>query len=139
MEDMVGEWRLEARDNNFDKFLECRRVGWLLRKLMTSTQADVEYKLSEDKGTFTKVTKSMLRTSEYPMPTEGDFCPLKSLSGEQEFGRLTETSGGKVLLEMNYVDTNENAATILHRVEDGKLNVSLMCKDIVCNSTYVKK
>ena len=31
------------------------QVGWFLRKLMTSTTVDTEYKLNEDKSTFTKV------------------------------------------------------------------------------------
>ena len=31
------------------------QVGWILRKLMTSTTVDTEYKLNEDKSTFTKV------------------------------------------------------------------------------------
>ena len=39
------------------------------RKLMTSTQADIEYKLSP--GTFSKVTTASLgRTTVYEMPTE---------------------------------------------------------------------
>ena len=52
---MLGKWRLETRDNNFEQFLSCREVGWFLRKLMTSTTVDTEYKLNEDKTTFTKV------------------------------------------------------------------------------------
>merc|ERR1711936_192826 len=54
MEDMVGKWKLEKRDPNFEEFLICRQVGWFLRKLMTSTTVDTEYKLNEDKSTFTK-------------------------------------------------------------------------------------
>jgi hypothetical protein len=106
---------------------------------MTNTAADVEYKLSEDKGTFTKITKSRFKTSEYPMPTQGDFCPLKTLSGKQEQGRLQETSEQNVLLEMNYVDSGEPAAVVKHKVVDGKLHVSLNCKDITCNTIYVRK
>ena len=54
----------------------------LARKLMTSTQADIEYKLSPCQGTFTKVTTASLgRTTVYDMPTEGEFCPAKTLSG----------------------------------------------------------
>ena len=68
--DMLGKWRLETRDNNFEQFLCCREVGWFLRKLMTSTTADVEYKLSPDSGTFTKITSSMGRSTTYDMPTE---------------------------------------------------------------------
>ena len=67
---MLGKWRLETRDNNFEQFLSCREVGWFLRKLMTSTTADVEYKLSPDSGTFTKITSSMGRSTTYDMPTE---------------------------------------------------------------------
>ena len=55
MNEMVGKWKLEKRDNNFDEFLCCRQVGWFLRKLMTSSVADVEYSLSQDTNTFTKV------------------------------------------------------------------------------------
>ena len=55
MSEMVGKWKLEKRDNNFEEFLSCRQVGWFLRKLMTSSVADVEYKLSQDTNTFTKV------------------------------------------------------------------------------------
>ena len=55
MNEMVGKWKLEKRDNNFDEFLSCRQVGWFLRKLMTSSVADVEYSLSQDANTFTKV------------------------------------------------------------------------------------
>ena len=55
MNEMVGKWKLEKRDNNFDEFLCCRQVGWFLRKLMTSSVANVEYSLSQDKNTFTKV------------------------------------------------------------------------------------
>ncbi|XP_023332708.1 fatty acid-binding protein homolog 9 isoform X2 [Eurytemora carolleeae] len=139
MESMVGEWKLEHRDQNFGEFLECRHVGWFLRTLMTKSSADVEYKLSDDKGTFTKITKSLLHSSEYPMPTQGEFCPLKTLSGKKEFGRLQETSGQNVILEMNYVDSGDPAALVKHKVVDGKLLVSLHCKDIVCNSIYAKK
>ena len=37
-----------------------------------------------------------------------------------------------------YADSGEVAAIIKHRVEDGKMSVTLECGDIVCNSTYVK-
>ena len=65
-----------------------------------------------------------------------------------------ETSGGSVVQEMRFVtsksiwitsyayfryaDSGEVAAIIKHRVEDGKMSVTLECGDIVCNSTYVK-
>nr|ALS04507.1 hypothetical protein [Acartia pacifica] len=139
MDDMVGVWQLRSRDNNFSDFLQCRGVSWFLRTLLTSSQPDMEYKLAADRGTFTKVTRSMFRTSEYTMPTEGEFCPLTTLSGVPEVGRITETSGGNVVLTMSYTDSGEDAATIIHRVEDGKLHVTLKCKDIVCRSVYDKK
>ena len=79
------------------------QVGWFLRKLMTSTTVDTEYKLNEDKSTFTKVfgalhinntmhsiylfcqvTSNMARSTEYPMPTQGEFFPKRSLSGKEE-------------------------------------------------------
>ena len=31
MTEMVGRWRLERRDPNFEEFLLCRNVGWFLR------------------------------------------------------------------------------------------------------------
>ena len=62
---------------------------------MTTTQADIEYSLSPEEGTFTKVTRASLgRTTVYDMPTEGEFCPAKTLSGKPETGRIFETSGG---------------------------------------------
>ena len=68
---------------------------------MTSTTVDTEYKLNEDKSTFTKVsdsheqicssipnirqvTSNFSRSTEYPMPTQGEFFPKKSLSGNEE-------------------------------------------------------
>merc|ERR1712098_708614 len=85
---MVGKWKLESRDPNFEEFLSCRQVGWFLRKLMTSSVADVEYQLTPDRGTFTKVTSTYGGTSKYPMPTDGEFCPKKTLSGKPEDGKL---------------------------------------------------
>ena len=68
----------------------------------------------------------------------GEFCPLKTLSGKPEVGSLQETSGQTVVLEMNFVDTGYTAALVKHKVVDNKLHVSLICKDIVCNSVYTK-
>ena len=45
VKDMVGKWKLESRDNNFEEFLRCRQVGWFLRKLMTTTSTNMEYRL----------------------------------------------------------------------------------------------
>ena len=45
VKDMVGKWKLESRDNNFEEFLSCRQVGWFLRKLMTTTSTNMEYRL----------------------------------------------------------------------------------------------
>merc|ERR1712149_6250 len=80
MGDMVGKWKVESRDSNFEEFLCCRQVGWFLRKLMM-TPAPVyhEYKLSPDRSTFTKITSSMGRSTPYDMPTEGEYCPAKTL------------------------------------------------------------
>merc|ERR1719208_692687 len=130
------QWRLESRDNNFEEFLCCRQVGWFLRKLMTTGTADLEYRLSEQEGTFTKVTSSMGRSTTYDMPTEGEFCPTKTLSGKPEYGRIFETSGGNMIQEMKYVDSDETAAVIKHRVEDNKLVMEMRCRDIVCRSVY---
>ena len=124
MDDMVGEWKLETRDNKvFGDFLACRGVHWFLRQMMTTGKADVEYKLSEDRATFTKFTKTVFKTGEYPMPTEGDFCPLKTLSGKQEVGRLMETSAGNVVLKMDYVDTGKK--TILYICYVNNLEMTL--------------
>ena len=139
MTEMVGRWRLERRDNNFDEFLVCREVGWFLRKLMTTTQADIEYKLSPCQGTFTKVTSASLgRTTVYDMPTEGEFCPAKTLSGRPEIGRIFETSGGNLVQEMTFQETGDTAATIKHKLEDGKLIIDMQCRDITCRSVYTK-
>jgi len=138
MNEMVGKWKLEKRDKNFDEFLSCRQVGWFLRKLMTSSVADVEYSLSQDANTFTKVTSSMGRSTTYNMPTEGEFLPAKTLSGKEEVGRIFETSGANMVQEMRYNDSGEMAAVIKHKVEDGKLIVDMKCKDINCRSVYVR-
>ena len=137
MTEMVGRWRLERRDNNFEQFLCCRNVGWFLRKLMTTTQADIEYKLSP--GTFTKVTTASLgRTTVYDMPTEGEFCPAKTLSGQPETGRIFETSGGNLVQEMRFQESGDTAALIKHKVEDGKLIIDMQCRDIICRSVYTR-
>jgi len=139
MEDMVGKWKLEKRDENFGDFLTCREVGWFLKKLMTSSTADVEYTLSPDRGTFTKITSTYGGTSHYPMPTEGEFCPKKTLSGKQEIGRIFETSSGNLVQQMSFADTGDIAAVLKHKVEDGKLLVDMQCKDIKCRAIYVKQ
>jgi len=139
MKEMTGKWKLEQRDNNFDEFLQCRQVGWFLRKLMTNGSAAVEYNLSEDASTFTKITTTMRGSSAYPMPTVGEFIPKRTLSGKEETGRIFETSGGNMIQEMRYADSGEMAATIKHRVEDGKLKIDMTCKNITCTSVYVKE
>jgi len=139
MEDMVGKWKLETRDQNFGDFLACRQVGWFLRKLMTSSVAEVEYTLASDRGTFTKITSTYGGTSQYPMPTEGEFCPKKTLSGKPEVGRIFETSSGNMVQEMSYADTGDVLAVLKHKVEDGKLLIDMECKDIKCRAVYVKQ
>merc|ERR1711974_423071 len=92
MSEMVGKWRLESREGNFDSFLACREVGWMMRRLMTSSSPDVEYTLSGDKSTFTKLTCTYGGTRAYPMPTGGKvFTPNKTLSGRPETGKIFET------------------------------------------------
>ena len=86
-----------------------------------------------------QVTSSMGRSTTYNMPTEGEFCPQKTLSGKQEIGRIFETSSGNMVQEMRYNDSGEMAAVIKHKVEDGKLIVDMQCKDIICRSVYVKQ
>jgi len=136
VKDMVGKWKLESRDNNFEEFLSCRQVGWFLRKLMTTTSTNMEYSLSPDAGTLTKVTSSMGRSTVYDMPTEGEFCPAKTLSGKPEFGRIFETSGGNMIQEMRFVDSGDMAAVVKHKVEDNKLIIDMQCKDITCRTVY---
>jgi len=136
VKDMVGKWKLESRDNNFEEFLCCRQVGWFLRKLMTTTSTNMEYSLSPDAGTLTKVTSSMGRSTVYDMPTEGEFCPAKTLSGKPEFGRIFETSGGNMIQEMRFVDSGDMAAVVKHKVEDNKLIIDMQCKDITCRTVY---
>lgn len=138
MEDMVGKWKLDQRDSNFEDFLLCRGVGWFLRKMMTNGTAGVEYKLSDDKTCLTKVTTTRAGSQDYPMSTENNFMPKKTLSGRAEIGRLFETSGGNVVQEMRFEDTGDMAATVVHKAEDGKLNVTLKCGDVVCKSVYSK-
>ena len=138
MEEMVGHWKLESRDPNFGDFLICRQVGWFLRTMMTSSKADVEYQLSPDKSTFTKVTSTYGGTSHYPMPIEKDFFPAKTLSGKDEMGRIFEISGGSMVQEMSFVDTSNIAAVLKHQVVDGKLVIDMQCKDIKCRSIYNK-
>ena len=106
---------------------------------MTSSTADVEYTLSPDRGTFTKITSTYGGTSQYPMPTEGEFCPLKTLSGKPEVGRIFETSSGNLVQQMSFADTGEVVAVLKHKVEDGKLLVDMQCKDIKCRAIYVKQ
>ena len=139
MGDMVGKWKVESRDSNFEEFLCCRQVGWFLRKLMM-TPAPVyhEYKLSPDRSTFTKITSSMGRSTTYDMPTEGEYCPAKTLSGKPELGRIFETSGGNMMQEMTYVDSGDQAAVIKHRVEDNKLVMEMQCRDIICRTVYTR-
>ena len=67
---------------------------------------------------------------------QGEFCPAKTLSGKPEYGRIFETSGGNMIQEMKYVESDETAAVIKHRVEDNKLVMEMRCRDIVCRSVY---
>ena len=139
MSDMCGKWKLESRDENFESFLTCRGVGWFLRKMMT-TPANVhqEYKLSQDNKTFTRIISSMGWSTSYDMPTEGEYCPTKTLSGKPEVGRLFETSDGNLILEMRYVDTGNVAEIVRHRVEDNKLLLEMQCEDIIAKEVYTK-
>ena len=139
MEDMVGTWKLESRENNFDDFMKCREASWFLRTIIGKFSADVEYSLSEDRSVFTKKTISSYHSNTYPIPTTGEFTPEKTLSGKPEIGCLMETSGRKVIQEMRFKETDEVAALIEHQVIDSKLHVWLKCKDIVCEEVYVKK
>ena len=139
MDDVVGLWTLESRDNNFDQFMQCRGASWFLRNLMGRFIPDVEYTLSEDRKTLTKKTITSMKTMVYPMAVDEEFIPDKTLSGKAEYGRVTETSGRKVLQEMRFQEDNEIAALIERQVIDGKMIVTLRCKDIVCQEIYKKK
>merc|ERR1712217_382284 len=103
MGDMVGKWKVESRDSNFEEFLICRQVGWFLRKLMT-TPAPVyhEYKLSPDRSTFTKITSTLDRdrvevapstssTSRTPMATPSPQ-ELATFSSSERATSLTSRS-----------------------------------------------
>jgi len=140
MSGMVGQWKLEKRDPNFGSFLACRQVGWLMRTLMTTTSADVEYQLSQDLETFTKLTTTYGgRTSRYPMPTKGTFIPDKTLSGLKETGKIYEWDS-KMVQEMTFAESGDKAAVLKHSLTaDGKLEVEMKCKDIKCTAIYARQ
>ena len=156
MEDMVGKWKLEKRDPNFEEFLVCRQVD---KTILGSHQKKQQQKLDiqvtglqknwhapegrwgllfvNELGKFgnsywsdirlvgscanwwpaplwtpstssmrigpllprclvprwnlclttyllRQVTSNMARSTEYPMPTQGEFFPKRSLSGREE-------------------------------------------------------
>lgn len=139
MEKIVGLWVLESRDNNYDMFLQKRGVGWFLRSIMQKFSADIEYSLSEDGKTFTKTTITSLETSVYSMRTDQVFLAEKTLSGKEEYGKLTITDDGKVIQEMKFKEDNGLAEIVERYVSDDKLYVKHQCKDIVCNEIYVRK
>ena len=126
--------------NNECFFVFLQQVGWLMRTLMTTTSADVEYQLSQDRETFTKLTTTYGgRTSRYPMPTTGTFTPEKTLSGTTETGRIYETDS-KMVQEMTFADSGEKAAVLKHRLTpEGKLEVEMNCKDITCTAVYARQ
>lgn len=139
MEDLAnGRWSLESRDENFDKFLECRSARWFLRSIMLKISADVEFELSDDKKVFTKKTFTSIRNAVYPMPVDQDFVPEKTLSGRNEVGRIFETSGRKVIQEMRYENEDKPIATIERHVIDDKMYVNLKCKDISSKEVYTR-
>merc|ERR1711976_162517 len=138
MEEMVGKWKMESRDDKFEQFLCCRQVGWFLRKLMCSSTTMMEYILTPESGTLTKITSSMGRSTTYDMPTEGEYCPNKTLSGKPEIGRIFETSGGNMIQEMRYADSGDIAAVVKHKVEDNKLVIDMQCNDIISRTVYTR-
>lgn len=121
MEKIVGLWVLESRDNNYDMFLQKRGVGWFLRSIMQKFSADIEYSLSEDGKTFTKTTITSLKTSVYSMRTDQVFLAEKTLSGKEEYGKLTITDDGKVIQEMKFKEDNGIAEIVERYVSDDKL------------------
>ena len=140
MDDLTdARWSLESRDQNFDKFLECRSASWFLRSIMLNIPADVEFELSEDKKVITKKTFTSIRNAIYPMPVNEDFFPEKTLSGKKEIGKIFETSGRKVIQEMRYENEETPIASIERHVVDDKMYVNLKCKDILCQEIYSKK
>ena len=44
---------------------------------MCSSTTMMEYRLTPESGTLTKITSSMGRSTTYDMPTEGEYCPNK--------------------------------------------------------------
>lgn len=136
MEDLVGKWELESRDSNMYEFLTCRKVSWFMKNLVMNLPSYPEFTLSEDKSVLTKITHSSLKTTVYPMTIDEEFVPGRTLSGEEEIGRLFETSGRRVIQEMRYAKTDEVAALIERKVIDNKLFVSLKCKDIEYKEVY---
>ena len=139
MEKIVGLWVLESRDNNYDMFLQKRGVGWFLRSIMQKFSADIEYSLSEDGKTFTKTTITSMKTSVYSMRTDQVFLAEKTLSGKEEYGKLTITDDGKVIQEMKFKEDNGLVEIVERYVSDDELYVKHQCKDIVCNEIYVRK
>ena len=139
MEKIVGLWVLESRDNNYDMFLQKRGAGLLLRSIMQKFSADIEYSLSEDGKTFTKTTITSMKTSVYSMRTDQVFLAEKTLSGKEEYGKLTITDDGKVIQEMKFKEDNGLAEIVERYVSDDELYVKYQCKDIVCNEIYVRK
>lgn len=139
MEKIVGLWVLESRDNNYDMFLQKRGAGLFLRSIMQKFSADIEYSLSEDGKTFTKTTITSMKTSVYSMRTDQVFLAEKTLSGKEEYGKLTITDDGKVIQEMKFKEDNGLAEIVERYVSDDELYVKHQCKDIVCNEIYVKK
>ena len=75
------------------QLLTSNQVGWFLRKLMTSTTVDTEYKLNEDRSTFTKVVPGwnlvwqLTFDARWPLIWRGQQniqCPRKESSSQRE-------------------------------------------------------
>ena len=90
------------------------QVGWILRKLMTSTTVDTEYKLNEDKSTFTKVFGALNRndatkhtfSARWPLIWRGRQniqCPRKESSSQREAFQAKRRSAGQTSFGLFYL------------------------------------
>ena len=143
MEDLVGDWKVASRGDNFDDFLQCRHVKWWLRTLMTKITPKLPHHINFtlDPDTLTKSTLTTLGPVSHtyhthPMPLHSYFVPARTLSGEVEVGRVVETSTRKVVVEMRYEESDEVASVVEHQVFGDELFVKMKCGQIVYEETY---
>nr|XP_040576537.1 uncharacterized protein LOC121125405 [Lepeophtheirus salmonis] len=139
-----GLWTLESRDGNFDNFLQCRGASYVMRCIMGSFSADVEYSHEKIQGTeeLVKKTISKFGSREYRMPyPSGTFIPNKTLSGKPETGKLmTSERGYRLDMFMKSDQSELKPIASVHKEMDGdKLKVTLSCGDVVSKEVYKRK